>query len=400
MLQPARYTTEGLPKRMWGNPLNEALDPMKTPEQIVMDLASRPEGYDHAYICSLSQPARLLDMGAFDQLYYPPDIAGNFAQCVDDLIRQAYARRNPMHPTVMSDLYDVRQRMRAQGVQDATLAGMVLLVGNSGMGKTRLVRTVLGRMAQGIVHSNFRGSEFNATQVTWLSVDAPIRGSQKGLMLRLLAALDQAAGLKGTPAAYEKLHEDDSIDKLIGVFGTAAANHHLGVLHVDDLQRIATLRSEKHNALQFIVQLANAVKCPVIFSGTPDIEDVYGSDFESIRRMCSGGSFQLRRSREFGERLMKAAFKFQWTDTPFQPTDKELGTLRGYSQDITSVTLLMHKEAQRLALQNGHHQVTLAHYRTVYRTTLRPMYTELRALRKGGPAAEKHYEDNFPRDTT
>lgn len=397
MLRNARYQSEGLPKAMVGNPLIEALDPMKTPEATVTeDLVCLPTEFDHDYIRSLSMQARLLDMRTFDALYYPPDIAGDFAQCVDMMIRHAYAQRNPIEPAVMEDLYDVRHLMRLQGARGTTLAGMVLLVGSSGMGKTRLVRTVLSRMAQGITHTSYRGSPFNATQVTWISVDAPIRGSLKGLMLRLLASLDEATGLKGTPAAYEQSHENDSVDNLIGVFATAAANHHLGVLHIDDLQRIATLRSQKHDALQFIVQLANAVKCPVIFSGTPDIEEIYASQFEAIRRMCSGGYFQLRRSQEFGERLINAAFKLQWTDTPVKPTETDIAAIRRYTQDITSVILLLHKESQRLALQNGHSQVTPNHYRTIYKTVLKPMHGALKALREGGNSADAMYEQKIP----
>jgi hypothetical protein len=398
MLQNARYESEGLPKRMLGHPLIEALAPMGTPEDAVKALMSRPE-FDHEYIRSLSASVRLLDMTGFDELYYPPEIAGAFAQSVDTLLRAGYVRRNLLLPEVIAELYNVREVMRAQGVHGRTLAGMILLVGNSGMGKTRLVRAVLGRIPQGIVHTNYGGAAINATQVTWISVDAPIRGSQKGLMLRMLAALDEAAGLKGTCAAYAPAHEGDSIDKLIAVFGTAAANHHLGVLHVDDLQRISSLRSQKLTAFQFIVQLANAVKCPVIFSGTPDIEKDYALEFEAIRRMCSDGYFQLKRSPEFGKRLLRAAFKFQWMDVPVQPTEGQLAALRTYTQDITSVTLLMHKEAQRLALANGHKQLTPDHYRTVYHTTLRPMHTALRALRKGGPAAEAKYESSFPHAT-
>ncbi|MEJ7930236.1 ATP-binding protein [Ramlibacter sp. AN1015] len=377
----------------------EALDPMGTPEDAVNDLMSRPD-FDHEYIHHLPTSMRLLDMTAFDELYYPPEIAGSFAESVDMLIRAAYARRNPLEPAVMADLYNKRELMKAQGVHGATLAGMILLVGNSGMGKTRLVRAVLGRMPQGIVHTKYAGTSFNATQVTWLSVDAPIRGSQKGLMLRMLSALDEAAGLSGTPAAYGPLHHKDSVDSLIGTFGTAAANHHLGVLHVDDLQRISSLRSEKYTALQFIIQLANAVKCPVIFSGTPDIEQDYAKEFEAIRRMCSGGYFQLKRSKEFGQRLLKAAFKFQWTNTPVQPTDEQIARLRTYTQDITSVTLLMYKEAQRLALQNGDAQLSSEHFRRVYHTTLRPMHAALRALRRGGAEAEASYENLFPQNAS
>jgi hypothetical protein len=392
----AEYHRDGVSKEMWGNPLIETLDCLKSPHDTVKDLRSKPE-YDHEYIRNMPNLMRMLDMSRFEELYLPPEIAGSFANTVDLLIRAAYARRNPLRPEVMAYGYDVPRIIRAQGAHKNTLAGMVLLVGNSGMGKTRLVRTVLARIPQRYIHKAYMGAMFAATQVTWISVDAPVRGSQRSLMLKLLAALDDAAGLTGTKQSYADAHIDTPLDKLIQVFATAATTYHLGVLHVDDLQRISELRSEKYTALQFIIQLANAVKCPVIFSGTPEIEKTYGDNFEAIRRICSGGSFRLERTPAFGDKLARAAFKFQWTDEPVEPTENDFVDFRRYTQDVTSVTLLLYQEAQRLALLQGHKQLMPRHFQEAYKKSLRPMHKALSALRKGGALAEARYEDRFPR---
>jgi type II secretory pathway predicted ATPase ExeA len=383
---------------MVGNPLIEALGPVSSLSENIKDMAYAPE-FNHAYLTSLQPLHRISEMAKFKQFYLPPSCAAPFANDVDVLIRDSYMRRNPLEVAVVAERMTKRDLIRAQGGLDDTLRGMITLEGHSGMGKSRLVRMALSRMPQAIQHETYGDIPFRSIQIVWLSADAPVNGSEKGLMLRLLAALDKAAGYTGTVQNYAQTHARLSRDMLIEVFAAAAEEHHLGVLHIDDLHRLSPSKTTLFRTLQFIVQLANAIKCPVIFSGTPAMTKAFGSSLEAIRRMSSGGAYEIERTSEFSKRLLKTAFKYQWTDEISVPSDKAIETLRKLTQGITSVMLLIHIEAQKLALRRGDKLVTPAHYVAVYRSKLRPMHAALNLLRRSQPDDGTSFEDKFPRNS-
>lgn len=403
----AAYRSEGIPQRMRGNPLIEALPPMLSEREQFATMANRP-AIDLGASRQLPLHQRRWDVNVLDELYVPPMVASQLVDAVDQLIRQSYLARSPLCPVATSHLYDVKSMLAQQQIHKSTLAGAIFLEGLSGMGKTRLVRTVLGRMPQAIRHHTEGAYGLNLTQVVWLSVDAPVGGSMQGLLLRMLMELDKALGLTGGPGAYTPKDgaRMPTVDALIGRFAQAAATHKLGILHVDDFQRVTESQAGREKVLHFIMQLANVIGCPLIFSGTPQTLKVLEKmaakagnpeqGFEAARRISSTGHYVLVRpqSAEDGDFMMlsKALLSFQWLDQPIAKNDQTYQALYKLSCGINSVLVLLHKQAQIIALKNGRERLELKDYYIAYRTELRGIAPALRRLRKEGARWEQSYE--------
>lgn len=396
MIVEAHYQKDCLPQRYVGNPLIEALPQIRPPGEATMELANLPQ-IDLGKSRALADYLRVYDIDTIDELYMPPPVAFELTPIVDQMIREGYVGRNPFHVPTQARLYQTAELLKLQKAHTDPLQGMLSLEGHSGMGKTRLVRTILRSFPQSIRHKLHEGKTFNQTQIVWLSVDAPIGGSIKGLLLRLLSELDAAVGQAGSPTSYETVHANSSIDKLIGVFAQAAATHFLGILHIDDLQRVTESNTGRKLVVQTMIQLANVLKCPVIFSGTPETMELLGETFEVARRTTKNGSFTLSRplSSEdpFFARLFKEAMRYQWLDQPINPTPELRNQLYQMSAGITSVFLFLHKQAQKYALSKGDKELKFAHYTQVYRARLKPLRKALNELRKGGPNGAQQFED-------
>jgi hypothetical protein len=392
----AHYSRVNVPERYHGNPWIEALPGVQCSESRIRSLVQRPQ---INLARSRQQPAhmRVYDVDALDELFSPPPAISEFVGSVDRLIRQSYFKRNPFCLDDARRLHNVKSVFDQGVATGTTTEGMLFLSGLSGMGKSRLCRSVLSSLPQSIRHTAYEGRPLNYTQVVWISVDAPIGDSVKGLLLRMLEEMDKATGMSGMPGALATSHLKASVDVLVTVFAQAAMTHRLGLLHIDDLQRVAESSEGKRRALQLVIQLANVVRCPVIFSGTPSAVAMLEGSFEAARRVTSGGAFMLDLPKSASDRffvhLTKSAFEYQWLDNSLDLTDKVLERLFEMSCGITSVVLFLCKTAQIHALEQGHDSLTLKHFEDVYMARLRPLHKALKALRKPNSKAIADYEE-------
>lgn len=247
-------------------------------------------------------------------------------------------------------------------------------------------------------------------QVVWIRAEVPSTGSLKTLMHRLFSSLDEALGQPGKPESYIEEHKDSSVDTMILTFAAAAKNHFLGLIHIDDLQRCIDVHSGKA-MIKFIIQLASALKCPVVFSATDEVSDMFEElkpsgrskkadeqkKFESARRAINEGSFYLPRAESskdlFFTVLFEEAMRWQWTDVPIVPSNSLKELLFSMSAGITALFLFLHGQAQMRALILGATELKPAHYIYVYRHRLRPLRRLLQSIRAGQPYDSGPVED-------
>ena len=400
---PAKYERNGLPLSMHGNPLLEALRFTKDAKEYLVALSGKPD-IDLDASRSQDPLARIYDLRALKQLFVPYPNGAMFARAIDVAVRDAYADRNPFNPAAVADLYSTAEILRAQSADQDPQYGGIFLEGMSGMGKTRLIRRILSMYPQAIVHANYSGRAYHQTQVVWLSVTAPVAGSLKGLMLSLMRHRDRAAGVEGTAAALYPQYAGKklaSVEVMLDAFCAAAASDQLGILHIDDFQRVAESRANRVMILQFIINLSNAVKCPILFSGTPATLELLKNEkdqnaLETARRLCSSGHFKLRRpaSHEdpfFGV-LAAALFKYQWVDKPLALDDTLLRTLYELTAGLPSVLTFLHRAAQRRVLESGKGALTVEDYGATWTEELGMLHRPLQALIKMNPGAEAQFE--------
>jgi hypothetical protein len=404
MIIKASYSTDGLPVFYHGNPLIEALPSIMSREELESALLSPPSA-SVTDARKLPPHVRIHAMSGLDSLFVPRAELVAIESEMSLLIRSGYLRRNPTLGSAMKDIYTARERMRLQGSLFSPLPPCLMVTALSGSGKTRSLRAVLSLTPQVIRHTRYAGKTFSHTQITWLSLDAPINGSPSGLLLRAFAAVDRALGLQG-PMSYVSQfgRVKISIDQKIEEFAQIAATYHIGLIHIDDLQRLTEAgRKQGSQVLNLLIQLANVVKVPLVFSGTHQMARVLAGSLEAARRSSSGGIEDLPLPKSSSDPhfrlLVKALAAYQYMDepVPFDQTWEQ--KLFDLSLGLPAVLVTVVTHAQKLALREGACRLELSHLDRAFEKNCALLKPALQALRSEDPNRYLIYEDLLPAKT-
>jgi len=105
---------------------------------------------------------------------------------------------------------------------------------------------------------------------------------------------------------------------------TVAANHYIGVLVIDEIQRLSLAKSGGADLLlNFFVQLVNDMGVPVVLVGTYGALAVLSGQFSVLRRGTGQGDLIWDRMQKDGqwELFVKSLFRAQYTRKAFSADD-------------------------------------------------------------------------------
>lgn len=269
-----------------GNPLLEALPPILE-EEDVTELIDRP-AYQEAQRLLRKGVKVQLCLQAVQGFFQPLAIHADLEERLSTLIRQGYVGRNPAHPAFWRE---TKARVDALAVApqaaptlspvDAPALALIVC-GDSGNGKSRGARRLLRTYPQVIIHNAYGGRDLWLQQVVYLRVECPWDGSLMGLVAAFFEAVD--AELR-TPFAQEMRSRRLTIDKWLIEMANVCASIHLGVLVIDELQRISLAKAGgTEKFLNFIERLFNVIGVPVVVIGTPKMRALLATRFATARR--------------------------------------------------------------------------------------------------------------------
>lgn len=323
------------------------------------------------------------------------------------VIRVGYIERNPMKSeywnkskkrTKRIDVYSFDQ----YGLEDtyhSTSAYGFNMVGISGIGKSQAVERILRLYPQIIHHKKFRRRNFTYSQIVWLKLDCPFDGSLKGLCINFFQAVDSILGTR-----YHKNYGSRyrTTDEMIPSMALVAANHALGVLVIDEIQRLSLAKSGGgEKMLNFFVQLVNSVGVPVVLVGTYKSLSVFEGNFSQMRRGTGQGDLVWDRMslNDEWKLFVKALWQFQYTNKTFSLEDNPeiIEVLYEETQGITDLAVKAYMFAQERAIETGKEMVTAAIIRSVCRDKFRMMRLALKALKAKNKNALARFEDAYPR---
>lgn len=284
-----------------GNPLIEALPPFRQHYEL-LDVFGR---FPHITKEERKLPAfaRLMAISRINDYLEPMPEHGNVIDNVGLIIRSGYVNRNPLNAeyrVALNRFY--REAMdgeiRILGGSHSPTAPSFALFGVSGVGKSSVVERSLSFVPQLLHHENHKfGGSLHRTQVTWMKIDCPLDGSLKQLLLEMLREFDW---LLDTNYAGE-VGEKTSIDSLIPSVAAVAANHHLGLLVIDEIQHVlASSGIGQAKMLNFFVNFPNKAKIPLLTVGTPRALSMLSGTFREARRVGDHGAI-IWNSLNYGE---------------------------------------------------------------------------------------------------
>ena len=385
-----------------GNPLIEALPPVHTDEQAATLLAHYPE-YQESYRRAPDHVRMLLvqaGMKFFASLDVHLDLHRRFA----NLIRIGYAARNPMKAKFWSgvqqridcfDQYGDQPNPETGGDASAVAAGFQI-VGISGVGKSRSISRILIRYPQVIWHSCYRDQNFAHAQLVWLKLDCPFDGNPRGMCIEFFKKVDAVLGTN-YHRHYGGARRIQA--ELLSDMATVAANHLLGVLVIDEVQRLSLAKSGgAERMLNFFTQLINEIGVPVVLVGTFKALPVLTGDFSQLRRGTGQGDLIWDRMKkdEQWQLFIESLWRFQYVRTKCPLTPKLGDVLYEESQGITDLAVKIYMFAQERAIDTGEERITAEIIRSAAKDKLGLLRRVLQALKGGDTRALEAYEDAYP----
>jgi hypothetical protein len=302
-----------------GNPFIEALPPIFEEEYVALKIAKYPSYQEEQR--KLGKQSRLHLVQQICDYVEPLPIHLKVEQRLSRLIRHGYKARNPFSPEFVRQFHIGFNNLLQEGVNATgmNLAGMrstaaaFAMLGVSGQGKTTTIESSLLLYPQVIHHVNYKGQPFVHKQLVWLKLNCPFDGSLKGLCINFFQAVDFYLDTK----YFQKFASKGStVDVLIPIMAQIASLHGLGVLVIDEIQNLSTLKSGGgEKMLNYFTQLINTIGVPVVAIGTFKALKVLSGSFSQARRGTGQGDVIMDRLEE-GEEwnyFIERLWKYQWT---------------------------------------------------------------------------------------
>lgn len=361
------YQSEGVPGIHVGNPLITALPPEPSFRGYVKAMSRKPPDLMEA-IMSEPQLQRRHSVAYLDDMYLPTSLTVDYAREVDFAIRRGYVKRNPLSAEGQLLRYTIQKQINGGlKLPSQKLMGCMFLMGPSGSGKSQTNFQVFSRFPKVIEHTNFNGAQLNEKQIVWLSVEGS--SSLKTILLSIIEDIDRALGEIGTPMEHgTAVNDRTTIGQLLRTLGQLFSTYSVGIIHIDDAQRLCESKQSVQEILGSIVSLANVARIPIVFSGTEDALPLFGGSFEVARRVCSLGGFEMNRPADSQDPVFQAAvaflLSFQLVENRFEPTQQDIEVLYDLSKGVMSVLKGLHVEAQKICLweANGPATLMINHY--------------------------------------
>lgn len=408
MQQPNHYVTAlyqstGI-KRYDGNPFIEALPPILSVSQAGKSIKGQVEYHPSD---RLADPKSRMHMvvSLLDDYFQPLSQHVQLQEKIDMMLRMGYVGRNINDGSLNKKLQEGYELIKSGGDTasnfsvEKTTARSMSLVGISGSGKTSSLVRILETYPQVIYHE-----QHNYFQVSFLKIECPSNGDLESLCLNFFSALDSILGTD-----YERRYAKQrlSIPKMLALMRQAANHRAIGILVIDEIQRLSQVRSGgKEQMLEFFVELVNTVGIPIVLVGTPKARPIFELELQSGRRSAGLGSIYWETIPQYVSkgsgmqpnsnwvRFSDNLWKHQWLKHGDDPLTDEI-RLCWYelSQGVLDIVVKLFVLAQLRAIANKKERITVGILQSVYKQELKPLHPMLNALRSGDADKIVKYSD-------
>jgi hypothetical protein len=376
------------------NPFIQALPAMKSKEEIIKILnqsnkISQKELESDEYV-------RLhLLQRIYKDVFQPLPIHLKVWNMIDTLIRQGYVERNPFNPEYVRHINKMGNKLinkdfsMAVNSNFSTTASCGLLVGFSGMGKTKIVNKILQNIPQFICHNRYNDMDFNTIQVTWIKLEAPHNSSLKSLTLQFFMKLDELTGNENMKRYAVK---NLSVDAMLPILGQLANNVNLGLLVIDELQH---LNKNTSQVMNYLVCLMNIFSIPICLIGTPACYDMLTGELRIARRVTSSGEIiwnNMKNDKEF-RLFMNGIWKNQYVKNKATLDEEMINLFYNTTQGISDLVIKLFVRSQKVAIERNIETITKELVQKVWDKEFKLLSPMINSIKTKSKAKMFQYED-------
>ncbi|MCG8610365.1 MAG: AAA family ATPase [Pseudomonadales bacterium] len=400
----AEYQETGV-RQYDNNPFIEALPPIQSVKQAGTNLKGKID-YRPSDRTRDAKARMHMVVSLLDDYFQPLSQHVLLEERISMMIRRGYVGRNLNDGSLNKKLQEGYELIKSGGTApvnfatEKTTARSLSLIGISGSGKSSSLNRILETYPQVMYHESR-----NFIQITYLKIECPSNGDLESLCLNFFSSVDSILD-----SDYERRYAKQrlSVPKMLALMRQTANNRAIGVLVIDEIQRLSQVRSGgKENMLEFFVELVNTVGIPVVLVGTPKARPIFELELQSGRRSSGIGSVywetipQKVDKKGLGYvdnpnwvRFTDDLWKYQWLKHGDDPlTDEIRDCWYDLSQGVLDIVVKLFVLSQLRAIANKRERITEGIMRSVYAQELKPVQPMLDALRSGNAELIVKYSD-------
>lgn len=249
-----------------------------------------------------------------------------------------------------------------------------------------------------IYHNKYKRKDFTYTQLVWLKLDCPFDGSIRGLCYNFFQTIDN---LLGTNYFEEYAKNAKNVDQMIPNMALVAANHCVGVLVIDEIQRLSKAKSGGAEAmLDFFVQLVNTIGIPVVLVGTYKALPILSGAISQMRRGTGQGDLIWDRMKydDQWNLLMEDLWDYQYIQNkrPFEESSELSKVIYEETQGITDLAIKLFMFAQERAITSKVEELNSSIIRSAAIDKFNLLQPALKAFKDKDKEALSNFEDAYP----
>lgn len=386
------------------NPFIEALPPILSNREAIFELSHYPDFAEKDRYAPNQNRYHIIQNGVkfFSALDINLDLERRFSL----LLRVGYTDRNPTQGNIwiknakrLAELeVNSRSQYKLSKKYKSTAAIGFNIIGISGIGKSQTVERILQLYPQVIDHNKYNGKNFTHSQLVWLKLDCPFDGSIKGLCYNFFLSVDN---ILGTNYFEQYVDENKTVDQMMPNMARVAANHFIGVLVIDEIQRLSKAKSGgAEKMLDFFVELVNTIKVPVVLVGTFKALSILSGSLSQMRRGSGQGDLVWDRMKfdDQWQLFVEDLWEFQYVQKPcgLQENPKLSEVLYEESQGITDLAIKLFMFSQELAITSGAEKITGSIILSAAKNKFNLLQPALKALKSKQKKALDQFEDIYP----
>jgi len=266
------------------------------------------------------------------------------------------------------------------------------------MGKTTTIKKIMSTYPSIVAHKEYKGKNLTLIQIPILKMECSSNGL-KGFCLNFFSALDMR--LKNTNYAREYGRSRLSQDYMLQQIEVFSAQHHIGLLVVDEIQHLASAGSDSEKIMNFFVSMTNVIHIPILFIGTPSAHKVLGQQLRISRRVGTEGEYDWDRMPYYNEHgepdrkwnsFLKFLWKLQYLNEYVEFNEEFSKLMYRYSQGITAIAVALFILTQRRALEREE-RITPGLIKEAADKHLKAVKPMIDALASGNKEEIKKYQD-------
>jgi AAA domain len=389
-----------------GNAFVEALPPLIDSEATWKVLRHLPERRTSEFF-ALPLHHRVEFLHDIEDIFVPTDTHADELSSVMTLVRRGYKYRNPTAPEVMAHIYRIAQctdhewrtgaatrLLQARSPSGGAAMGRMLF-GPTGAGKTTLVNRItryIGTIP--IVHTHIGGRKLKVVQLPVVSVQCEQASDLKAMVRKVLENFD---AVLGTDYALLTRSTQTPLWAHLSQLYRAATSNYLGLLIVDDLQRLKALDERTEATLQAFSTFMQATGIPILSVATNGVEPLLTSHLQEGRKLAARGHRELSLlplGAEF-HKLCLMMWEYRVSHSEHQMPAFFPQAIHHHTQGfLHAVSLLISQVFEAMAKSEGKGDLSIAMIESCAATLLEygPSISILREVAAGRKPSAEHYK--------